>query len=43
MPYKATNEWIMVKRSGKWVKLRKATSAAAAQRQARALNAKVRH
>jgi len=43
MPYKATNEWVMVKRKGKWVKLRKATSAAAARRQARALNATAGH
>jgi len=38
MPYRASGEWVMVKRAGRWVRFRKAASEAAAKAQAAALN-----
>ena len=43
MPYKASGKWVMVKKGGRWVKYRRAASADVARRQARALNANVKH
>jgi hypothetical protein len=42
MPYKATGKWVLVKRKGRWVRLRQMVSEAAAKAHAAALNAATR-
>ena len=38
MPYRAVGLWVLVKRKGKWVRLRKAETAEKAKKNAAALN-----
>lgn len=43
MPYKASGNYVMVKRGGRWVQLKKHPNPDAARRHARALDAHVKH
>ena len=43
MPYRSSGAWIYVKKAGKWVRFRKASSPQAARKQAQAMNIKVKH
>lgn len=43
MPYKTSGSWVMVKKGGKWKRLKQHPSKAKATAHARALNANVKH
>lgn len=43
MPYKQSGEWVLVKKGGRWVRLKHHDSPGQAAAHARALNANVTH